>query len=87
MTDRELLELIAAKVGSMENEFIQFKKQTNSKLDELKNEVKKTNLTIENDIKPSMKVLFDGYTQNSAKLDRIEKEVSRQEEIILRKIK
>ncbi len=31
--------------------------------------------------------LFDGYKQNSDKLDRIEKEVSKQEEIILRRIK
>jgi hypothetical protein len=47
----------------------------------------KTDLIIENDIKPKIQTLFDGYFQNSDKLDRIEKEVSRQEEVILRKIK
>lgn len=53
----------------------------------LENEVRKTNMVIENEIKPNIKALFDGHIQNSEKLDRIEKEVSRQEEIILRKVK
>lgn len=76
MTDRELLELIAAKVGGLETDVKELKKIT-----------AKTDLTIENEVKPKMQTLFDGYFQNSDKLDRIEKEVSRQEEVILRKIK
>lgn len=55
--------------------------------DELKNEIKKTNISIENDIRPKIEALFDSYKQNSAQLARIENEVSRQEEVILRRIK
>ena len=76
MTDRELLELIAAKVGGLETDVKELKKITT-----------KTDLAIENEIKPKIQTLFDGYIQNSDKLDRIEKEVSKQEEVILRKIK
>ena len=36
---------------------------------------------------PKIDSLFDGYKQNSDKLDRIEEEVSKHEEIILRRIK
>ena len=36
---------------------------------------------------PKIDALFDGYKQNADKLDRIEKEVSKHEEIILRRIK
>lgn len=54
---------------------------------EVKNETKKTNVKIEHEIIPKIDALFDGYKQNSDKLDRIEEEVSKHEEIILRKIK
>ena len=53
----------------------------------VKNEAQKTNAKIEHEIMPKIDALFDGYKQNSDKLDRIEKEVSRHEEIILRRIK
>lgn len=76
MTDRELLELIASKVGGLETDMKDLKKIT-----------AKTDLTIENEIKPKIEALFGGYYQNSDKLDRIEQEVSRQEEFILRKVK
>ena len=66
MTDRELLELIAAKVGGLETDVKELKKITT-----------KTDLTIENEIKPKIQTLFAGYFQNSDKLCRIENEVSR----------
>lgn len=43
-------------------------------------------LKIENDHGQKLGALFDGYSLNSEKLDRIEKEVSKHEEIILRRI-
>lgn len=55
--------------------------------EELKNEVRKTNAVIENDIKPKIEALFDGYKQHGEQLNRIEKEVSKHEEIILRRVK
>ena len=49
--------------------------------------VEKTVIHIENDHGKKLEALFDGYKQNSDKLDRIEEEVSKHEEIILRRIK
>jgi len=72
MTDRELLELIAAQVGSLTKDVSEFKKGQK----EVENEVRKISETIENDIKPKIIALFDGHTQINNQLDRIEKEVS-----------
>lgn len=49
--------------------------------------VEKITLHIEQDHGKKLEALFDGYKQNSEKLDRIEKEVSKHEEVILRRIK
>ncbi|MDD4570406.1 MAG: hypothetical protein PHE70_09815 [Tepidanaerobacteraceae bacterium] len=49
-------------------------------------DIKTTVLKIEQEHGDKLSALFDGYKQNSDKLDRIEKEVSRHEEIILRRI-
>ncbi len=49
--------------------------------------LKKTNAKIDHEVMPKIDALFDGYKQNSDKLDRIEEEVSKHEEIILRRIK
>ncbi|HAE92596.1 MAG TPA: hypothetical protein DCG60_08155 [Tissierella sp.] len=53
----------------------------------LKTDVTKLNTKIEHDLMPKITALFDDYKQNSDKLDRIEKEVSKHEEIILRRVK
>ena len=58
-----------------------------SDLADVKKRVVKIEVKLEQDIEPKMEALFDGYKQNSDKLDRIEKEVSKQEEVILRRIK
>ena len=76
MTDRELLELIATQVGKLTTD-----------VDYLKTEVSKTNMTIEHDMQPKLSALFDGYKQNAEKLDRIENEVSKHEEIIWKRVK
>lgn len=83
MNDRELLEFIAtkvadldAKVGSLAND-----------ISGLKDGQKRIEITLENDIKPKIQALFDGYKQHTDQLDRIEKEVSRHDEFILRRIK
>ena len=36
-----------------------------NKVDNLESEVRKTNVTIENEIKPKIEALFDGYKQNT----------------------
>lgn len=58
-------------------------KEVNEKIDE----VKKTVANIENDHGQKLSALFDGYSQNSSKLDRIETELSKHEEIILRRVR
>ncbi|MGB4313010.1 MAG: hypothetical protein ACOX0L_09590 [Natronincolaceae bacterium] len=76
ITNEQLFEFMTKIYGEMQDGF-----------EEVKNEVKKTNIKIDHEIMPKIDALFDGYKQNSEKLDRIEKEVSRHEEIILRRIK
>ncbi|NLJ41404.1 MAG: hypothetical protein GX352_07345 [Clostridiales bacterium] len=58
-----------------------------SKIDRLEKAVVKTNMTIEHDILPKIDALFDGYMQHSEQLARIENEVSKHEEIIMRRIR
>lgn len=104
MTDRELLELIAAQVGGLTKQVDGLTKQVDGVTEQvggltkdvsglkegqegLKKEVRKTNIVIKNDIKPKIDALFDGYKQNSEKLEKIEEEVSKHEEIILRRVR
>ena len=56
---------------------------TKEELEEIKNIV----IRIENDHGQKLNALFDGYNLNSEKLDRIEKEVAKHEEFILRRIR
>ena len=99
MTDRELLELIASQVGGLTNRVdaltthvdgltkdMTIVKTTMATKDELAS-VKATVIRIENDHGQKFGALFDGYKLNSEKLDRIEAEVTKHDEIILRKIR
>ncbi|PRR77643.1 hypothetical protein CLLI_22070 [Clostridium liquoris] len=49
--------------------------------------VEKTVIKIENEHGEKLNALFDGYKQNSEQLNRIEHEVAKHEEVILRRIK
>jgi len=62
-------------------------KDLKSETGSLKAESKKVNSIIEHELMDKIEALFDGYIQNTDKLDRIEKEVSKHEEVILRRIK
>lgn len=65
-------------------------KRIDGELQGLKSEVKEIKervINIENDHGKKLTALFDGYKQNSDKLDRIQNEVSKHEEIIMRRIK
>jgi tetrahydromethanopterin S-methyltransferase subunit G len=75
------------RIDGVENEMQGGFKQVNSRIEDIENEVKKTNTKIEHEIMPKVDALFDGYKQNSDKLDRIQEEVSKHEEIILRRVK
>ncbi|SHH33930.1 hypothetical protein [Clostridium grantii] len=43
----------------------------------LKQEANKTNTIIENEIKPKIEDLFDGYMQNSEKIDTIDRKIDK----------
>lgn len=86
MNDRELLEFIAAQVGKLTQDVGELKegqKETGKRLDKIENIVTR----IEQDHGQKLEALFDGYKQNAEKIDRIEIEVSKQEEIILKRVK
>jgi predicted nucleic acid-binding Zn-ribbon protein len=78
-SDRGLLELTASQVSKLTMDMDELKVEVSS--------INKTVVKIENEHGEKLAALFDGYEQNSNKLDRIEKEVSRHEEVILRRIR
>ncbi|WP_297424729.1 hypothetical protein [Clostridium sp.] len=43
----------------------------NEKLDKLVYKVDKTNITVENDLKPKIEVLFDGHIQNAESINEL----------------
>lgn len=59
------------------------KKGLTERIDRVENTV----VRIENEHGQKLNALFDGYKQNSDKLDRIESEVSKHEEFIIKRIK
>ena len=61
--------------------------EMNTRFDKIENEVLKTNMRIEHDIIPKIDAMFDGYKQNTEQLSRIEAEVTKHEEVILRRMK
>ena len=107
MNDRELLESIAAQVGSLTQEVGGLKKglinlekkvdAVDSKVDAIDKKVDvldkrvdaidRTVIRMENDNNIHHTALFDGWKQNTQQLERIENEVSKQDEIIMRRIK
>jgi len=85
MTDRELLELLVKQVAGIDNRFDVLDKRVNAIELDLAS-VKETVVRIENEHGQQLRALFDGQQQNSEMLDRIAIEVSRHEEIILRRV-
>lgn len=81
--DSQLFELITKMYSEMQKGF----KEVKTEIAENRNAITKVESKIENDITAKLEALFDGYVQNSQKLDRIEEEVTKHEEVILRRIK
>ena len=83
ITNEQLFEFMTKMYGEMQGGF----KEVNSRIDNLEKEVRETKnkvIIIEQEHGKKLDTLFDGYKQNADKLDRIENEVSKHEEIILR---
>lgn len=86
VTNEHLFEFMTKIYSEMKEGF----EEVNLRVDNLENEIKETKnkvIIIEQEHGKKLDALFDGYKQNADKLDRIEQEVSRHEEIILRRIK
>ncbi|MBT9172672.1 MAG: hypothetical protein DDT21_01058 [Syntrophomonadaceae bacterium] len=86
------MELIATQVGKLTMQVDSLTKdmagvKANMATKDELSSVKAIVIKIEHDHGQKLGALFDGQAQNSEKLDRIEAEVSRHEEIILRRIK
>ena len=93
MTDRELLQTILNKIGSMDERIAGMDERITGIEAELKEVNNNINLTRETVIKieyehgKKLGALFDGHKFISEKLDRIEGEVTRHEEIIMRRLR
>jgi uncharacterized protein YukE len=70
-------------VSKMYSEMKQGFAEVNGKMEVLSKQV----INLENDLKPKVEALFDGYKQHTDMLEHIKNEVSRQDEIIMRRIK
>lgn len=71
---------------SVKDEFGKVNKRF-EKVEKELSDINKAVIRIENDHGNKIDALFDGYKQNSDKLDRIEKEVSKHDDFILKRIK
>lgn len=79
----ELMEKFYGEFSTFRKEMTEFKQETKKEL----KQIKKTVVNIENDHGNKLEALFDGYRQNSEKLDRIENEVTKHEEFIMKRVK
>ena len=94
--DQETKDFFEKLYGTMQDGFKkvddQFKKideqfiEVRQEINELKKVTTRIELSIENEINPKLDALFDGQTQTNERLDRIEKEVQKHEDIIIRKV-
>lgn len=76
--EKDLFDLMSKMYGEMQSGFSSLNQRLDNletKVDNLETEVKKTNIIIENDIKPSIDALFDGYKQNSETITKIEDDI------------
>lgn len=64
------------KLGNVEN-----------RLNGVEGEVRKLGVKVDGEVTPKIEALLDGYKQNSEQLTRIDQEVSKHEEVILRRVK
>ena len=92
--DDKLFELVEKMYSDLKNEISSVKNDLTNEISlvkkDLSNEIRTVGnqvLKLENDINPKIEALFDGYKQNTETLERIEKEVSKQEEIIMQRVK
>ena len=86
MDNEKLFDLMTKMYADLKAGQDDLKKEVKSNTENI-NELNKTVLHIEQDHGRKLDALFDGYKQNSEKLTRIEEEVSKHKEIILKRVK
>lgn len=69
--NNDLFELMTKMYGEIQ----EMKGEFNNRFDKVEKEVTKTNVTIENDIKPRIEALFDGYKQNTESINKLSDKV------------
>ena len=57
------------------------------RVENLEEQQTKTNVILENEIRPAIKVLTEGQAMQQAQLDRIEKQITTHDEIIFKRVK
>ena len=67
----DLLSKMYVEVQGMKSDINGRLDNLDSKFDNLEHKVDKINIIIENDIKPKIEVLFDGYTQNMESINMV----------------
>jgi uncharacterized protein involved in exopolysaccharide biosynthesis len=85
MDDNKKLDMILEAVAGMKQEIVETKMEVRAIKTEIK-EIKQSIAKIETEHGEKLAALFDGYTQNTQQLERIENEVKKHEEVILRKV-
>ena len=77
---------INTRLGSVEHKL----SNVEDRLSNVEDQVKKNTqsiISLENDLKPKVTALFDGYTQHTEQLKRIEQKVTMHDKVILTKVK
>lgn len=69
--NNDLFELMTKMYGEIQ----EMKGEFYNRFDKVEKEVTKTNVTIENDIKPRIEALFDGYKQNTESINQVSDKV------------
>ncbi|NJD02694.1 MAG: hypothetical protein FIA99_08910 [Ruminiclostridium sp.] len=81
--EEQVLDLVATKVSILTKDVSDLK-EGQKRLEYVQGKIE---VVMEHNINSKLQVLFDGLKQHGDQLDRIEKEVARQDEVILRRIK
>ena len=84
--DEKLFEFMTKMYSEMQEGF----KQVNNRIGKVDGKIdklEKTTIKMEQEHGQKLDALFGGYKQNSGQLNRIEHEVAKDEEVILRRIK
>ncbi len=84
--EEKILEILTQMYSELNGKMDKMQQKIDSIEGEL-NTVKNVVMKIETDHGNKLDALFDGYKQNSDRLDRIEAQVSKQEEFIIQRVK